>query len=88
MESQDIYVGFRGSFAAPPLAPPERILTLKRRHRLHGVRAANRLHASLGKAEVLDLALANQLLDGSGHVFDRNVGIDTVLIEEIESGQS
>ena len=39
------------------LAPPERVLALQRGDGLDGVRAADRLHARLGEAEVLDLAL-------------------------------
>ena len=40
----------------PP--PPQRVLALDGGDRLDGVRAADRLHARLGQAEVLDLALA------------------------------
>ena len=49
------------------------------------MRAANRLHAGLGQAEVLDLAFLNQVLHRSGDVFDRDVGIDAVLIEEVDA---
>ena len=38
------------------LAPPQRIFALQRRDRLHRMRAADRLRAGLGQAEVLDLA--------------------------------
>ena len=72
----------RTSFSG--LAPPQRVLALQRRHRLDRVRAANRLHAGLGQTEVLDLALANQVLHRTRDVFDRHVRIDTVLIEEID----
>ena len=33
---------------------------------------------------MLDLAFPNQVLHRSGHVFDRHVRIDTVLIEQID----
>src|SRR5439155_25385179 len=44
------------------LAPPERILALERRDRLHGVSTADGLHTRLGEAEVLHLARADELL--------------------------
>jgi len=44
------------------LPPPQRIFALNRRDRLDGVRAADRLHAGLGKPEMLDLALPDQVL--------------------------
>jgi hypothetical protein len=48
------------------------------------MRPANRLNRGLRHAEVLDLALGNQLLDRSCHVLDRHARIDAVLIEEID----
>ncbi len=53
--------------------------------RLDGVGAADRLRAGLGQAEMLDLALLDQVLDRAGHVLDRHVGIDAVLIEQIDA---
>ena len=38
-------------------SPPQRVFALERRDGLDGVRAADGLHARLGEAEVLDLAL-------------------------------
>ena len=66
------------------LSPPERVLALQRRDRLDGVGAADRLHAGLGEAEVLDLPLLDQLLHGAGHVLDRDVRVDAVLVEEVD----
>ena len=57
----------------------------ERRDRLDGVRAADRLHAGLREAEVLDLALADQVLHGAGDVLDRHVRVDAVLIEEVDA---
>ena len=37
-----------------------------------------------GKTEVLNLTLLNQILHRSGHVFDRHVRINAVLIEQID----
>src|SRR5215210_2851364 len=47
--------------------------------------APDRLHACFGKAEVLNLAFLDQLLHRAGHVFDRHIRIDAVLIEEIDA---
>ena len=49
------------------LAPPQRIFALQRRDRLDRVGAADGLHARLGEAEVLHLALADQLLHRARH---------------------
>jgi hypothetical protein len=49
-----------------------------------GVRAPDRLHARLGKPEVLDLAFLDQLPDRAGDVFDRHVRVDAVLVEQID----
>ena len=66
------------------LAPPERVLALQGRDRLDGVGAADRLHACLGEAEVPDLARLDQLLHGTGHVLDRHLRVDAVLVEEVD----
>ena len=66
------------------LAPPERVLVLQSGHGLHGVGAADGFGAGFRQAEVLDLAGLDELLDGSGDVFDGHVGIDAVLIEEVD----
>ena len=46
--------------------------------------AANCLHAGFGQAEVLHLALLNQVLHRSRDVFDRHVRVDAVLVEEVD----
>jgi hypothetical protein len=43
--------------------------------------AADSVGGSFGKAEMIDLACRDQVFDHTGNVFDRHVGIDTVLIE-------
>jgi hypothetical protein len=45
---------------------------------------ANRLCACFRKSEVLDLALLDQVFHRSSHVFDRHVGIDAMLIEQVD----
>ena len=67
------------------LSPPQRVFALERGDRLDRVRAADRLHACFGQAEVLDLAFLDQVLHRAGHVFDRHVRIDAVLIEQIDA---
>ena len=46
--------------------------------------AADGLDARLGEAEVLDLALLDQLLDGAGDLLDRDVRVDAVLVEQVD----
>src|SRR5439155_24459758 len=66
----------------PP--PPQRVLALNRRDRLHRVCAADRLRSRFGEAEVLDLALLNQLLHRPRDVLDGHVRIDAVLVIQID----
>ena len=66
------------------LAPPERVFALQRGDGLDGVGAADGLRAGFGQAEVPDLACCDQVLHGAGDVFDGHVGVDAVLIEEID----
>ena len=65
-------------------APPERIFVLNGGDRLHGMGAAERLDARLRQAEVPDLALGDQVVDGAGHILDRHVRIDPVLVKEVD----
>ena len=53
-------------------------------HGLHRMSAADRGGASLGQAEMLDLALSDQVTDCAHDILDRRIGIDTVLVEEID----
>ena len=77
-----------GRTSASGLARPQRVLALHRGHRLHGVRAADRLRARLGQAEVPHLARRDQVLDGAGDVLDRHVRVDAVLVEEVDARRS
>src|SRR5258708_2658345 len=45
---------------------------------------AQRLDARLGHAEMLDLAFGDQVADGAGDIFDRHVGIDAMLVQQID----
>jgi hypothetical protein len=51
--------------------------------RLDRVGAANGTCTRLRKAEVFDLSGVDQILDCAGDIFDRYVGIDAMLIENI-----
>ena len=42
------------------------------------------MRARFGQAEMLDLALPDQVLHGARDVFDRNVRVDAVLIEQVD----
>jgi len=48
------------------------------------MRAADRLNAGFGEAEVLDLSCFDQLRDRAGDVFDRYIRIDAVLVEQVD----
>src|ERR1700720_318682 len=51
---------------------------------MDGVRATDRLYSCFRKSEALNLSFLNQVLHRAGHVFDRHVRIDAMLIEEID----
>ena len=61
------------------------VLALERRDRLDGVSAADRLRAGFREPEMLDLALANQVLHRTRDVFDRNVRVDAMLVEQVDA---
>src|SRR4029077_3289912 len=46
--------------------------------------AAHRLDARLGHAEMLDLAFGDQVADGAGDIFYRHIGIDAMLVQQID----
>jgi hypothetical protein len=48
------------------------------------MRAADRLRTRFGKAEVPDLSFLDELLHRGGDAFDGHLGIDAVLIVEID----
>lgn len=52
---------------------------------LHGMGAAEGLDARFRHAEMLHLALSDQLPDHAGHILDGDCGIDPVLIEQVDS---
>src|SRR5215218_5287575 len=66
------------------LSPPQGVFALQRRNRVNRVRPANGLNACLRQSEVSDLAFPDEVPDCAGDVFDRHVGIDAMLIEEVD----
>src|SRR5215470_687180 len=62
---------------------PQRVFALDCSDRLDSMCASNRLRSCFRKPEVFHLTLPNQVLHRSRHVFDRDVWINTVLIEQI-----
>src|SRR5581483_5192282 len=60
------------------------VLVLHRRHRLHGVRSADGVGADLGQPEMVHLAGLDELFHRAGDIFDRDVGVDAVLVEEVD----
>ena len=74
----------RGQHLRLGVPGPQRVLRLHRGHRVHGVGAADRGRAGLGQPEVAHLALVDELPDGAGDVLDRHVGVDPVLVEQVD----
>ena len=72
---QDLFLG---------TLPPQRVLALHRSNWKHGVGPADRAGSRFGEPPVLHLAGFAQLLDGAGDLFDRDVGVDTVLVVEVD----
>ena len=48
------------------------------------MRTTDGVQPRFGQPEVPDLAFANQVFDRTGDVFDRHVGVDAVLVEEVD----
>src|SRR2546427_1886145 len=51
---------------------------------MHCVRAAQSLRTGFGHAEVTDFAFPNKFLHGANSVFDWRVGIDSMLVIEVD----
>ena len=73
-----------GSISGLRFSPPQRVLALQGRHGLHGVSAANGLRRRLRQPEMFHFAALDQFLDRSGHVLDGDLGVDAVLVEQID----
>jgi hypothetical protein len=52
---------------------------------VYGVGAADRLGAGFGQADVQDLALGDQLGERADGFLDRRVGVDAVLVVEVDA---
>ena len=65
-------------------APPEGVLALERGDGVDCVRAPDGVGSRLGHPEVPHLAGLDQLLDGAGDVLDGDLGVDAVLVVEVD----
>ncbi len=65
------------------VAGPERVLGLDRGDRVHVVSPADRLRRGLAEPDVEHLAVGDQLRHRADRLLDRDVGIDAVLVVEI-----
>ncbi len=70
------------------LAPPQRIFALQRRHRLHRMRPPNTLRPRFRHPEILHLALPDEFLHRSSHIFDRHRRVNAMLIQQIDRDRS
>ena len=52
--------------------------------RLYGVGAADGAGSGFGKAEMADFPCFDELFDGAGDVLDGYLGVDAVLVEEVD----
>ena len=66
------------------IALPDRIFALQRGDRMDFRGAAHGLGGGFGEADVADLALLHQLGHAAHGLLDRHVGIDAVLIEQVD----
>ena len=67
------------------IAIPKRVFALHRRDGLDCMRPANRLYSCFGKTEMLHLAGLDQIHHRSRYIFDGDVGINAVLIEQVDN---
>ena len=66
------------------VAIPQRVFALESGDWLDCVGATNRLWAGFRKAEMLHLAFPDQILHRSRYIFDGDVGVNAVLIEQVD----
>ena len=64
--------------------PPQRVLALNRGDWMDGVSAPHGVDAGFRQAPMFDLAFLDQVPDGSGNVFDRDLGVHAMLVVEID----
>ena len=64
---------------------PQGVLGLQRGDRVYGVGAADRFGAGLGQADVQDLSFGHKLGQGADGVLDGRVGVDPVLVVEVDA---
>jgi hypothetical protein len=52
---------------------------------VHGVGAVDRRGRGLGQPDVQDLSLSHEVGEGADGVLDRGVGVDAVLVVEVDA---
>src|SRR5271166_2855625 len=67
------------------IAHPQRIFALEGCNRLNIMRPPHGLRAGFGQPEIFDLAFRNKVLHRAGDVLDRHVGVDAMLVEEVDT---
>src|SRR5208282_4211453 len=63
---------------------PEGVLRLQGGDWMHRVGTADRVRPGLGETDVADLSLGNQLRQGADGLLDGRVGVDSVLVVQID----
>jgi hypothetical protein len=86
-DEPDTELGAGGQHVVFRAAPPQVVLALDCGHRLHGVRTPDGAGGGLRHAEVLHLARRDQVIHRAGHLLDRHVRIDPVLVVQIDHVQ-
>src|SRR5204863_505191 len=63
---------------------PERVFALNGRDRMNRMRPANRFLPCLGQTEEADFSLRHEFRHRTDDFFDRHIGIDAMLVEQID----
>jgi hypothetical protein len=80
----DAELGERRQDLRLDVAGPQRILALQRGHRSDRMGAADRHGIGFRQAEVANFARADQVADRARDLLDRDIGIEPVLVEQVD----
>ena len=83
-DERDPELADRGEQLGFRIAAPQRVLSLQRRNRMHGVSAANGLRRRFGQAEIPHLAGGHELGHRADRLLDRRVRVDAVLVVDVD----
>ncbi len=70
------------------LPRPQRVFGLQHGDRMNRVSPAQRVRRGFGEAQIPGLSLFDQLSHGADGLFDRNLGVDTMLVVEVDLFQA